>query len=210
MADLRTPLQASRPPSPYRRSRGPFIALMVLLTVGVAAVVFLVATDGEDSQPALSTNPTPVSTVGVTTTVDPEAAIKAEIITAYRGSFEATVAVASDPAAQFDDPRLSERKSGTSLAAAQLAIQKLRADGDVLEVTRLELNPMVVELGPNTAVVEDCNIDVSAVVDQRTGDIVKPAGPAQPVLNVAEYELIEGMWMQTSFKAEERECVLPG
>ena len=118
--------------------------------------------------------------------------------------------MASDPSGEFGDPRLSQWKSGTALAAAQLAIQKLRADGDVLEVTRLELNPTVVGLGPNTAVVEDCNIDVSAVVDQRTGDIVEPAGPAQPVLNVAEYELIEGMWMQTSFKAEERECVLPG
>lgn len=209
MADLRTPLRASRPPSPYRRSRGPFIALMVLLAVGVATGVFLVATAGKDSRPALSTTPTSTPTVGATT-ADPTAAIKAEIIAAYRQSFEATVALASDPSGQFDDPRLSQRKSGTALAAAQLAIQKLRADGDVLEVTRLELNPTVVELGPNTAVVEDCNIDVSAVVDQRTGDIVEPAGPAQPVLNVAEYELVEGMWMQTSFKAEERECVLPG
>jgi hypothetical protein len=209
MADLRTPLRASRPPSPYRRSRGPFIALMVLLAVGVGAVVFLVTTAGEDTQPELSTGPAPTSTVGSTTTVDPEAAIKAEIITAYRQSWDAFIAVGSDPNGRADDPRLSERKKGTALAASQLVIRKWRADGHVLESSRLELNPTVVELGPDTAVVEDCLIDVSGLVDQDSGEVIEAPGPPELAMATVNYELVNGVWMQNSFTDEGRPCVLP-
>lgn len=209
MADLRTPLQTSRPPSPYRRSRGPFVVLLVLLTIGVATVVFLVVTAGEDSQPALSTSPTPTPAVGPTTTVDAEAAIKADIIAAYRQSWEAFIAVGSDPNGQPDDSRLSEGKSGTALAASQLVIRKWRADGHVLESVRLELNPTVVELGPDTAVVADCLIDVSGLVDRDNGEVIEAAGPPEPAAATVNYELVNGVWMQQSFTDEERPCVLP-
>jgi hypothetical protein len=145
-----------------------------------------------------------------TTTLDPEEATKAEIIDAYRQSFEAFVAVASDPNGQLDDPRLAQHTKGTALTAAQLSIRKWRADGHVMKVTQLELNPRVVELGPDTAVVEDCNIDVSALVDQDTGEVVIPAEPPEPDLVTATYELSEGVWMQNGFKDPEDPCVLPG
>ncbi len=145
-----------------------------------------------------------------TTTLDPEEATKAEIIDAYRQSRAAFVAGASDPNAQRDDPRLAQYKKGTALTAAQLSIRKWRADGHVMEVTQLELNPRVVELGPDTAVVEDCNIDVSALVDQDTGEVVIPAEPPEPDLVTATYELSEGVWMQNGFKDPEDPCVLPG
>lgn len=145
-----------------------------------------------------------------TTTLDPEEATKAEIIDAYRQSRAAFVAVASDPNAQRDDPRLAQYKKGTALTAAQLSIRKWRADGHVLDVTQLELNPRVVELGPDTAVVEDCTIDVSALADQDTGEVVIPAEPPEPDLVTATYELSEGVWMQNGFKDPEDPCVLPG
>jgi hypothetical protein len=160
----------------------------------------------EDPPPTSSGEATSIPT----TTLDPEEAAKAEIIDAYRQSREALVAVASDPNGQVEDPRLPQYKKGTALAAAQLSIRKLRADGHVLEVTQLELNPEVVELGPDTAVVEDCTIDVSALVDQDTGEVIEPAGPHEPDLVTATYELFEGVWMQNGFKDPEDACVPAG
>ena len=212
MVDVRrTPPRASDPPPPYRRSNGPLIALAILVVIGLAAVGVIVfnALD-EPAKVELGTEPDVPTAPAPSAPLDAEAATKAEIIGAYRQAFESAVAIASDPEGRFDDPRLARYKSGTALAAAQLAIQKLRADGDVLEVAQLELSPQVVELGPDTAVLEDCAIDVSAVVDQETGVAVVPAGPPEPELNVAMYELVGGVWMQKSFKAAQGPCVPAG
>ena len=216
MVDLRTAPPPEPPPAPppRRRSRGPFVLLLLLVVVGVATVAFLVITAKDEPHgglviedpPSTSSNETSIPT----TTLDPEEATKAEIIEAYRQSWDAFVAVASDPNGQIDDPRLAQRMRGTALAAAQLSVRKLRHDGHVLKVTRLELNPRVVELGPETAVVEDCAVDVSALVDQDTGEIIEPAGPPEPELNRATYELFRGVWMQNSFKAAQGPCVPPG
>jgi hypothetical protein len=213
MADLRTTPRPADAPAlpPYRRSRGPFIALLVLLAVGVATVVFLLVTAGDDDVPSQSVGtPATPTTPPPPTTLDPDAATRAEIEDAYRQSRDAFVAVASDPNARLDDPRLAKHKKGTALAAAQLSIRKLRSDGHVLQVIRLESNPRVVELGPDTAVVEDCGIDVSAIVDHETGEVVVPAGPPEPQLNRATYELFQGVWMQNSFKAAQGPCAPPG
>lgn len=144
-----------------------------------------------------------------TTTLDPEEATKAEIVEAYRQSWDAFIAVGSDPEGQLDDPRLSERMRGSALAAAQLSIRKWRADGHVLDSIRLEVNPRVVELGPDTAVLEDCLIDVSGLVDEDTGQVIEPPGPPELALATVTYELVNGKWMQNSFTDEERPCVLP-
>ena len=213
MADLRTtPRPSDTPaPPPYRRSRGPLIALVILLIIGLAAAVFLVATAGDDDAPrqSLGAPDTPTTSVPPTT-LDPEAVTKAEIEEAYRQSSAIVVEIASDPNGQPDDPRLTQYKRGTALAAAQLSIRRLRGDGHVLQVTRLEQNPRVVELGSESAVVEDCAIDVSAIVDQHTGEVIEPAGPPEGQLNRATYELIGGVWMQNSFKAAQGPCGAPG
>jgi hypothetical protein len=204
----RPPDSPAPAPPPYRRSHGPFIALVLLLIVGAGVVVFLVVAGGEESLPNVPvTSPSAPTASGPSTTLDPEAATKAEIEAAYRQASDAFVAVASDPNATVEDPRLDEHLKGTALAAAKLSVRKLRADGDVLQVTRLELNPRVVELGPDSAVVEDCAVDVSAIVDRDTGEVVVPAGPPEPKLMVATYERVDRVWMQDSFKDTQQSCV---
>ena len=212
MADLRTaPRPSDTPaPPPYRRSRGPLIAIVALLVIGVAAAVFLAVTAGDDDAPRQSLGAPGTATTSVPpTTLDPEAAIKAEIESAYRQAYEGFVAVASDPNGQLDDPRVTEFKKGTALAAAQLAIRKFRAEGHVLRIDRLELHPRVVALGPETAGVEDCNIDVSALVDQDTGEVVVAAGPPEPTLVIADFELVDGRWMQGTFTDTKQPCAVP-
>ncbi len=210
MVDLRHH-PSPQPPSPYRRSLTPLIALVVLGVIGVGAVAFLVANSGGDAPPAeLATTPSVAPTTGPTTTLDPDAATKAEIIKAYRQSYDAFVAVASDPNGDPEDPRLEEHKVGNALLATQLGIRKLRDDGHVLVVTQNERNPRVVELGPDTAVVEDCGIDVSGVADEETGEIVIPAGPAEGSLVRTTYRVVDGVWKQNSFKDTKQSCVPPG
>ena len=184
---------------------------MPKVLVVLMAAALLAGCGSADGDGGLTIEEPPPTSSGIPpTTLDPEEATKAEIVEAYRQASEAFVAVGSDPDGQPDDPRLTEYKRGTALAAAQLAIHKWRADGDVLKVTQMEMNPTVVEFGPDTAVVEDCGIDVSALVDQRTGEVVEPAGPPEPELYVARYELFEGKWMQNSFKDGMGSCVPPG
>ena len=184
---------------------------MPKVLVVLMAAALLAGCGSADGDGGLTIEEPPSTSSGIpTTTLDPEEATKAEIVEAYRQSRAAFVAVASDPNGQLDDPRLAQYKKGTALTAAHLSIRKWRADGHVLDVTRLELNPRVVELGPATAVVEDCTIDVSALVDQSTGEVVIPAEPPEPDLVTATYELSDGVWMQNGFKDPEDPCVLPG
>ncbi len=210
MVDLRTRPNPP-PPSPYRRSRGPLIALVVLAVIGVGAVVFLVANADDEAPPAeLATTPSAVPTTGPTTTLDPDAAIKAEIIEAYRQSWDAFVSVGSDPNGDPEDPRLEEHTVGNALLASQLTLRKWRDDGHVLEVTTLELNPAVVELDAETAVLEDCAIDVSALVDNETGEVVVPAEPPEAELMRATFRRIDGVWMQNGFKDAQGPCTPHG
>lgn len=72
MVDLRTPpLPSTRTQPPYRRSRGPPVALVILAAIGVAAVAFMAMTGGEGSpeeQPlssGMSAPPPPPSTAAV-------------------------------------------------------------------------------------------------------------------------------------------------
>ena len=184
---------------------------VVVMAVVAALLAGCGSADGDGGLTIEEPPPTSSAETSIpATTLDPEEATKAEIVEAYRQSYEAFVAVGSDPNGQPDDPRLAQHKRGTALAAAQLTIRKWRADGHVMEVTQLELNPRVVELGPDTAVVEDCNIDVSALVDEDTGEVIEPAAPPEPELVLATYELFRGVWMQNGFKDPEGSCTPPG
>ena len=211
MADLRTPTHPSPSPPPYSRTRGPLIALVILGVIGLVAVAVIVVNLLEDPAPVeLGTGPT-VSTApdAPSTPVDPKAATKAEIITAYREAWAAFVALASDPNGQPDDPRLAEHTVGNSLLAGQMSVRKLRDEGHVLDVKRMELHPKVVELGSDTAVIEDCSIDVSGVVEAETGEVIKAPGPPEPTLNTATFRLVDGEWMQNDFTDGKQACV-PG
>lgn len=210
MVDVRTPPHPSTPPpSPHRRSRGPLVALLVLVVVGLAAAVFVLIASGDDPVPdaPLGGGSPPVQPPPAAE-VDPGAAAKAEILDAYRQSYDAVVAVGSDPKGQPDDPRLEQHKGGHALLATQLSIRRLRTEGHVL-AGNVEVHPEVVELTEDTAVVEDCGIDVTSVVVQHSGEVIVPAGPPAGGLATATYRLIDGVWIQDSFTDEKRSCVPP-
>lgn len=196
-----------------RRSRLTML-LVVLIAVSLAAAAVVVVNLTRDTGTGSATrasegSASPPPSATPTTVADPQAATKAAILDAYRQSFDAFVAIASDPAGSADDPRLSQHKIGNALAASQLTIIKLRRDGHVYRGT-VEVHPTVTELTADTAVVTDCGIDTVSVVNARTGEVVTPAGPPNVgSAGTATYRLVGGVWKQNSFMDEKRSCVPP-
>jgi hypothetical protein len=208
MVDLQSPPRRSPGLPPRRRPRPGVVALAVVIVAGLAAIGMLIA--GADDEP---TKTEPLGTTATSapapspTSANPQAATKAEILAAYRQSFDAFVAVASDPNGKPTDPRLEEHTIGNALLAGQVAIDRLRKAGHVYQGS-IELHPVVVELTGDTAVVEDCSIDRLGVVNAATGEVVTPID-TEPSggLARATYKLINGVWMQNGFKDLKQPCV---
>ncbi len=206
------PTTVTLPGEPPRRTRTVLLAVLIVAAIVAIAVMVVVNVTGDGSGPVTTqvgeTPPTSAAT-SPTLPADPQAATKAAIVAAYRQSFDAFVAIASDPKGSPDDPRLSRHKIGNALLASQITIQRLRNAGHVY-VGRAELHPTVVELTADTAVVADCSLDQFATVEVATGRVVEPAGPPTLGAATATYRLINGVWIQNSFKDEKRSCVPPG
>jgi len=204
------PPQPPGPPAPRRswarRPRGLTVALVAVVVAGLAAIGVLVAiSDDEPTSTAPLATGTSAPALTTPSTIDPQAAVRAEILAAYRQAFDAFVAVASDPNGQPTDARLEERKIGNALLASQVSIDRLRKAGNIYR-GGIELHPVVVELTADTAVVEDCGIDHVEVVNATTGEVVTPADP-EPAKARATYQLINGVWMQNGFKQLDLPCV---
>ncbi len=210
--NLRTAPTVVLPGDAPRRNRTTIVlVVLVLMCLAAAAVVVVNLTKGDSSAATKATgNPAPTPSAAAPTTVfDPQAATKAAIVDAYRQSFEAVVAVASDPNGSPDDPRLSQHTIGNALLASQNSIIRLRKAGHVGGGT-VEVHPSVTELTATTATVVDCSADMAFVVDAKSGQVVTPAGPAGVgSASTATFKLINGVWMENTFKDEKRSCALP-
>ena len=212
MVDVRTP---PRPPgaAPPRRSRWHWstIPLLVAITAGLATLAYLFAiADDEPSSNGPLTTATTAPGATTPTTFDPQAATKAAILDAYRQSYDAVIAVGSDPNGQPTDARLEQHAIGNALLASQASIDRLRKAGHVLQGT-IELHPEVVELTADSAVVEDCSVDRLSIVNGATGEVVTPADPSPEGGRArATYRLLNGVWMQNSFRDLKQPCVPTG
>ncbi len=185
------------------------VVLAVLSLAALAVVVVNLTSDSGGGTQAAKPSLAQSAPAAPTTAVDPQAATKAAILDAYRQSFAEFVAVASDPNAGPDDPRLSRHKIGNALTGSRVTIIRLRKAGQVDRGT-VEVHPTVTELTGDSAVVSDCGIDLTSVVDARTGDVVTPPGPPNVGSEgTATFRLINGAWMENTFKDEKRTCVPP-
>jgi hypothetical protein len=130
------------PGDPPRRSRTTLLVVVfTLVALAAAAVVVVNLTKDDDGRVATATNRQEAPAASTpTTAADPQAATKAAIVAAYRQSFDAFVAVASDPNGSPDDPRLSQHKIGNALLASQISIKRLRDAGQI-SAGRVEVHP---------------------------------------------------------------------
>jgi hypothetical protein len=175
-----------------RRARRLAGVLVSLLALGFLAA----ACDGGDDEAggdgASTTDPAtttadPTTTEATTTTLTPED----EVLTTYRAASQA-LNDAYDP----PDPNnagLLAHFSGEALARAQSLLTQLQAQG-VSYVGTVEVNPTLVSLVGDAAVIEDCYVDVSQTIQTSTR---APVGdPEQTVGHIESHlERINGTWM---------------
>jgi hypothetical protein len=221
-APIEPPRPGGYPPGPGRPSPssggdglGPWAIALVLaaLVAAIALVVgAIVLTRGDSAEeevplggPATSGVAAPAT---APTSVDPQAATKAEVVMAYRAAWDEFLAVARDPKATADDNRLRAHHTADSLATRQLALFK-RKSGDEIYVGEVRLNPAVIELGSDTATIRDCVDDATGTVDVNTGEVVEPATRVIKTATV-KMRLLGGIWKQANYASEETPCTPAG
>jgi len=191
-----------------------YITLAILAVIAIAVAGFVVtrgdsAEDGSGQVPAggpVTTAQVAAPTVPtVPTTVDPEAAAKAEVIAAYRAAWDEFLAVGRDAKATADDDRLRAHRTGTSLVVAQKAMVEMKANNEVYDGEVKLLSPTVTELTPSVASIIDCVDDATGTVDADTGGRVEPATRVVQRANVT-MKKIGGVWKQSSFTSEDALC----
>ena len=217
--NVRAPIEPPRPggyppgsggssPSSGGDGRGPWAVVLVLAALVataalVAGAIVFTRQDSAEEQVPLGGPATSAVTApaGAPTTVDPQAAIKAEVIAAYRAGWEEHLAVGRDPNATADDDRLRAHHTGDNLATLQLAMVKFKS-ADKVYVGEVKLNPTVVELGPDTATIQDCVDDATGAADATTGEIVEPPRRVIKTATV-KMKLVGGVWKQANYRSVE-------
>ena len=184
-------------------------ALVALIGLVAGAIVFTRGDAGEEQfplgGPAASASSAPAT---APTTVDPQAATKAQVIRAYRAAWDEFLAVARDAKATADDDRLRAHHTGDSLATRQLALVK-RKSGDEIYVGEVRLNPAVIELSSETATIRDCVDDATGTVDVNTREVVEPATRVIKTA-IVKMKLVGGVWKQANYVSEETPCTPAG
>ncbi len=225
---VRAPIEPPQTGGPYRpgppdrpaggRGGGPgaaiYIALAVLAVLAVAVAGF-VLTRGDSAEdgagqvpvggPVTTAQVAPSTTPTVPTTVDPEAAAKAEVIAAYRAAWDDYLTVGRDPKATADDDRLRAHRTGTSLVAVQKTLLEMKANNEVFDGEVKLLNPTVTELTPSQASIIDCVEDATGSVDAMTGARVAPATRVVKRAKVT-MKKIGGVWKQSNYTSEDALC----
>ena len=199
----------SMPGEPARRS-GSRILLFGLAVVLVAVAVLVAVNIRSDNGPDVTATTTPPSSVqpATPTTLDQQAEVRAAVIDAYEKSYHLAIAVGKEVSPDLDDPRLTQYSTGTALLAKQRSLADNMAKGLVF-FGDAELHPTVVELGPDKAVVVDCSIDTTGLVDARTGVIAQDGGNGEGLAITAELIVVDGAWKVNHFTNEKRSCVPP-
>ncbi len=180
MADLRTTPRPADTPAlpPYRRWRGPFIALLVLLAVGVAGVVVWVVASGDDAGVRLEEPPPPEGGV--------PASVEQEVLAAWRGYGEALDEVnreTPDP----DDPLLARYATGKTLESVRAAAARNRDEGIVTALPPDSVSQQwaeVLSVDGDTARIRSCEVDDRLVVDAETGEALTPPHVSTLLLEV--------------------------
>lgn len=174
------------------------MAVAVALTVAVVVVVALLVGGGkEEAEPHGSSNQ-----VGNTVEGDKQAAVEAVL------GFARTTLEANNPP-NPSHPGFATYATDRAHATAVAASESLLKRGVASRLppnSRSQHRPEVVSIDGNTAVVRDCAVDDSLLVDMATGRVVDGEGEVETVL----YTVVlvraspEAPWKVSFAKAEQR------
>jgi hypothetical protein len=189
-------------------------ARAVFVTCACALVLGLGACDGGDDEAGGDDGGTSDADVTTTTTAPPSTTTQAttttltpedEVLAAYRAA-DAAVFAAFDPP-NPNHPELLAHISGEALTRVQGLIRQFEGQG-VSVVGTIQSQPELLSLVGDQAVIEDCFVDRSQVVDTATR---APVGePGETTLHIESHlERIGGTWMVVH-EQELSEACTPG
>lgn len=217
-APIEPPRPGSSPPGsggPSQSSggsgRGPWpIALALVALVAAIALIggAIVLTRGDSAEEVPLGGPSPSATPApgsAPTTVDAQAATRAEVIAGYRAAFDEQLAVGRDPKATADDDRLRAHRTGDALGTIQIALVKFKSAGKVY-IGDVKLSPRVVELAGDTATIQDCLDDATGAADAETGEVLEPATRIVTTVT-AKMKKVNGVWKMANYRDEKTACV---
>jgi hypothetical protein len=178
------------------------IALRVVLSTVAAAVlsaaVAPACTTGRASQPS---PPSTAPTVRASS-VDPQGAVKAQVITAY-DTFWRTVEHAA-LTANWRDPALTRVAVDPELRAISQKLYAWNRDGRVAR-GHIDLRPTVVSIDGRAAVLNDCQDSSGWVVQSRDGRYKERTKPHRDFAKVSL--VLRGVvWKVASVHFEQRAC----
>ena len=155
---------------------------------------------------ASPTSSTTIAPAPTTTAVD---ATKAAILAAYRAAWVDIDVVEGHYPINGSDPRLADHMAGKELNQVRNAALGLSFQGQYLAGPPTDTSAAIVkQLVGSAAVVSDCNVDGSILMDGRTNQVVKPGSIDRTLVN-AKMELMAGVWKMTEFSNVGDLCTVP-
>ncbi|HLM65409.1 MAG TPA: hypothetical protein VK306_14005 [Acidimicrobiales bacterium] len=148
-------------------ARPPLVALAVALVLAVAATLAALPSCGGDDD-----GDRPPSSTTTPSTTSAEDATKAEVEAAYTTFVELSQRLTANP--DPTDPQIDDVATGDVKDALINTLNRLQNSGRAIVVgDRTSSNVLSVDLvDQNTAVVRDCAVDDSQVIDVATGDVI--------------------------------------
>ncbi len=131
-----------------------------------------------------------------------EATVEQDVVEAYEAHWQALID-ASDP----PDPEaagLDAHVTGEALTNMRSFLARLKAEGVVVRGT-YEFDARAIEVGDDSAVVEDCGLDQMEGVLAASGEVVEPYDDQRDGI-VAELVKEDGTWKVTSVRDDEQVC----
>ena len=181
-------------------------AAVVILVLGLAA-----CGDDDDSETSDATTTTAADTSNTEATDDAETTTTTplspedEVLRDYAAANASFSAAANPP--NPDSPDLAAHYTGVSLTRVQNNLRGVQSTGAGMQ-NSVELHPSGVSITGDVAVLVDCFIDRTQMVDLATGQPVGQAGETTVHVDV-RLERVDGVW-KIAEQTEKPESCTPG
>jgi hypothetical protein len=182
--------------------RGVALSLRVAALAGAVGIAATACGGGGKIN---TSTPTTTKSADPTTTLDPAAAQRAEVLKAYQGYVD--VYFRSLASSNPDDPGLPQYLTGAALFHQRLDLGGLRSAGEVLKVTDVVSRPAIVSFEPARVLIDDCLSGVPHYYDMANGT-VRGTVPTAASGDASEYVLIPdaGTWKVSEKTRKDSVC----
>jgi hypothetical protein len=172
-----------------------------LTLVALTALAFLVASCGDDDDGGAGAEAS--ATADETTpSDDPRESSEADALAAYEASWNDFIKAGNPPSP--DAEFLGDHMAGDALDVTRNLLRQYHAEGVVLRGA-VDVDAVVTDLSPDSAVIEDCALDQLEVVVPDSGRVAEGHDDERDGF-VAELIVEGGLWKVTSLTDDDKVC----